>query len=326
MKYGKILLSMVLAACVCGMAACGTTTEENYKIEDGNLVYDTDTSTEMGDTTETADETKASDKRHQIGETVEFNVDGGGEVAVTITDWGTSQSAFGTPYVFVNVIMENIGDTAITASHSLFDIYADDVRLPHIIIESGLLSTGEISPGRKAVGAVYGEGDGMTASVIEVECGGSVFVLKDGNENADGGSRNVVSAEEDTSGSVSLPSDIKVDSEKIDYAALSGNYGGMQGMSSIDLSMYSLPEDSSVGNADVYVQGGEYSYTGEISEVATNVYKVANTEGKEVLLAVSTEIAEYDPGENQDSGNLWIQLYVDGELIEEYMMLEHYES
>ena len=326
MKYGKMILSMILAVCVCGMAACGTTTEENYKIEDGNLVYDTDTSTETTDTTETADETKVSDKRHQIGETVEFNVDGGGEVAVTITDWGTSQSATGTPYIFANVIMENIGDTTVTASHSLFDIYADDIRLTHIITEKGLLSTGEISPGRKAVGAVYGEGDGTTANVIEVECGGSVFVLKDGNEVTDEDSRNVVSADEDTSGSVSLPSDIKVDSEKIDYAALSGNYGGMQGMSSIDIGMYSSPEGASVGNADVYVQGGEYSYAGEISEVATNVYKVANTEGKEVLLAVSTEIAEYDPGEDQDSGTLWIQLYVDGELIEEYMMLEHYES
>ena len=129
-----------------------------------------------------------------------------------------------------------------------------------------------------------------------------------------------------TNGSASLPSDIKVDSEKIEYAAISGNYGGMQGMSSIDLSMYSSPENNSVGNADVYVQGGEYSYTGEISEVATNVYKVANTEGKDVLLAVSTQTVEYNLGYDQDSGTLWIQLYVDGELIEEYMMLEHYES
>ena len=323
MRYRKVILLMTVVISVCEMTACGTTTEENYAIEDGNLVYDTEESTETEDTSET----EVTETRHQIGETVEFNVDGGGEVAVTITDWGTSQSSMGTPMVFFNVTMENTGDTTVTASHSLFDIYVDDVRLTHNITESGLLSTGEISPGRKAVGTVYGEGDGTTAETIEVECGGSVFVLKDGSEISDGENRNVVSVDEDTSGSVNLPSDMKVDYEKIEYASLSGNYGGMQGMSSIDLNMYSSPEENSVGNADVYVQGGEYSYSGEIAEVATNVYKVANTDGQEVLLAISTEIAEYDPGEDPNSeGTLWIQLYVDGQLIEEYMMLEHYES
>ena len=58
-----------------------------------------------------------------------------------------------------------------------------------------------------------------------------------------------------------------------------------------------------------------YSYNGQIAEAAVNVYKVATDTDEEVLLAVSTS----------DNG-IVLQLYVNGNLVEEYFMLEHYES
>lgn len=319
MKFKKTALLLALVLCIGGLNGCGSSTEETYS--------DNVESVEDGTESEETEETVETDSRHHIGDSVDFESDDGGTIRVTLTDWGSADDGLGSSVLAVKYMIENTGTTSVRVGPGLFSVYADDYSIEQTYLNSEDSHTADLSGGRKMDGIFYAKINPNDAQVIEVECGGSVFVLKDGGDAvSDSGSRNVVSVDEDTSNTADIPADMRVDSEKIDYLALSGNYGGMQGMSSIDLSMYSSPEENSVGNADVYVQGGEYAYVGEISEVATNVYKVANTEGQEVLLAVSTEIAEYDTGENQDSGTLWIQLYVDGELIEEYMMLEHYES
>ncbi|WP_172472143.1 hypothetical protein, partial [Thomasclavelia cocleata] len=73
--------------------------------------------------------------------------------------------------------------------------------------------------------------------------------------------------------------------------------------------------ETGIGNAEIYVEGGQYSYNGQIAEAAVNVYKVATDTDEEVLLAAS-----------MSDDTIMLQLYVDGQLIEEYLMMEHYES
>lgn len=68
---------------------------------------------------------------------------------------------------------------------------------------------------------------------------------------------------------------------------LSGHYGGIIGGQSVmDISMYS--EDTvngSIGYADIYVEGGEYSYQAELYEASTNLYWVAADTDEEVALS-----------------------------------------
>lgn len=98
---------------------------------------------------------------------------------------------------------------------------------------------------------------------------------------------------------------------------LSGHYGGIIGGQSVmDISMYS--EDTgngSVGYADIYVEGGEYSYQAELYEASTNLYWVAaDTDEEGALLAY------------RDGTDIIVQLYVDGECITEYLLVGQFQS
>ena len=202
MRYRKIILLIALVISVCGMGACGTTTEENYAIEDGNLVYDTDDNTETGDEAENQNESEVTKKKHQIGETVEFTVDNGGEISVTITEWGTAQNLSYERIMYFSCEIENTGTEPVTVGNPMFSIYADDYSVQKDLSDERIMQTTELAAGRKMQGKIFGAVDPDTVSSLEVECGGSVFVLKDGNETSDERNRNVVSADEDTSGSV----------------------------------------------------------------------------------------------------------------------------
>lgn len=100
-----------------------------------------------------------------------------------------------------------------------------------------------------------------------------------------------------------------------DYSELSGLYEGFN--SSLSISIYSSQEEGEtvIGNARLYVENEEY-YLGEIVVIpGKDIYLVETDEGEEVLLDVKS-----------DYGVIIIDLYVDGQYIDEYSMVEHYES
>lgn len=121
----------------------------------------------------------------------------------------------------------------------------------------------------------------------------------------------LLGVEQDTA----VPSDMILAESPIDYLELSGRYNGINQASEISLSMYSSPEEYAVGNVEISFGSGEYDYSGKISEAATNVYKVEEV-ADEVLLGIST---------NED-GTIFLQLYVNGQLVEEFLMQEHFVS
>ena len=69
-----------------------------------------------------------------------------------------------------------------------------------------------------------------------------------------------------------------------------------------------------IGTADVYTNSRQH-YSGVVTPVEKNVYKIATDTGEEVLLI------------EEDYGDvIMLQLYVDGQYLDEYQMVEHYES
>ena len=100
------------------------------------------------------------------------------------------------------------------------------------------------------------------------------------------------------------------------YYKLSGAYAGITGQSTLSVSIYSAQEEGEVeiGNAEIYSGNGQY-YFGTIIPTEENVYKVEAGTGEEVLLV-----------ETESSEGIVLQLYVDGQYLEEYRMTEHYES
>lgn len=96
---------------------------------------------------------------------------------------------------------------------------------------------------------------------------------------------------------------------------LSGAYNGSIG-GRLSLSIYSSQEGDgvSIGTVDIY-SGNGYCYFGEIIATEENIYTVATGAEEEVLLA-----------ESMVDGIIVLQLYIDGQYIEEYKMEKHYES
>lgn len=113
----------------------------------------------------------------------------------------------------------------------------------------------------------------------------------------------------------SFPEGMKIDNETIEYFDLSGKYVGDNLSSEIELNIYSSPEQDIIGNVQIASESTEYNYSGEVSEVEKNVYCLENVED-EVLLSVY----------RNDDGILMIELYVNGEYVDQYTMQEHYES
>lgn len=100
------------------------------------------------------------------------------------------------------------------------------------------------------------------------------------------------------------------------YWKLSGAYSDSTGSLTISLSIYSSQEEGEmeIGTADIYANNGQH-YVGSVTPVEKNVYKIATDTGEEVLLI------------EEDSGDvIMLQLYVDGQYLDEYQMVEHYES
>ena len=100
------------------------------------------------------------------------------------------------------------------------------------------------------------------------------------------------------------------------YWKLSGSYSDNTGGFTLSLSIYSSQEEGEreIGTADIYANNGQH-YAGAVTPVEKKVYKIATDTGEEVLLV------EGDYGDT-----IMLQLYVDGQFLDEYRMVEHYES
>ena len=120
------------------------------------------------------------------------------------------------------------------------------------------------------------------------------------------------------------PSDFAYDSSSMEYSEpleyysqLSGAYEGRRDQTTLSISIYSSQEEgeAAIGNAEMYIDD-EWYYLGRIiPESEQDVYLVETDTGEEVVLEAYT----YD-------STIVIELYVDGEFIDEYWMVEHYES
>lgn len=275
--------------------------------ENGSLFQTEETKDRAGAETskqETESE-KTVDDRYRIGETVTFGTDSGGLLKVTLTDWGSTFDGFDETVLYVEYIVENIGKENVRIGPGMFEVYADDYSIGSAFVLDG--DEGHyvnLSPGRKTAGTFYVGIDPEDASVIEVEHGDAIFVIKDDSMDA--------MPDENIRDNVNIPSDMQSDAEPIDKHELSGYYGGMMGQSTLSISIYSSQEENEmgIGNAEIYVEGGQYSYNGQIFELATNSYKVESDSGDEVLLAAT-----------KWEDTVIMQLYVNGQFVEEYLMM-----
>lgn len=102
------------------------------------------------------------------------------------------------------------------------------------------------------------------------------------------------------------------DKEQIAAEEISGAYVGSNS-AGCSISMYSSVEDVAVG----YIEWtyNDYSYSGEMIPVDTNVYKVTTKDGDEILIGVYT-----------DNGKIGLDLYLNEERIDYLIMQEHYEA
>ena len=105
--------------------------------------------------------------------------------------------------------------------------------------------------------------------------------------------------------------------EPIDsYYELSGMYSGNSEHSVLSLSIYSSQEEgeTAIGSVDISV-GGNLNYYGNVIPSSKDIFYVETDTGGEVLLVKSIM-----------DGVIVLQLYVDGQWVEDYLMQEHYES
>lgn len=108
---------------------------------------------------------------------------------------------------------------------------------------------------------------------------------------------------------------------RIEPWEIAGYYGGDYGQSTADLSIYSSPEGEEMGNARIYLDSeigvyGGNEYAGTLVEIDDNIYLLQTAGDEELLLAV----------DYTDDGYLCFEFWIDGQWIETYYMIEHYES
>ena len=98
------------------------------------------------------------------------------------------------------------------------------------------------------------------------------------------------------------------------YQRLGGSYSAGIGQSTMTLSIYSSQEEGEVeiGSAVIYADDGQY-FVGSLIPIDIGSYMVTTDTGEEVLLI-----------EQPLSDEVVLELYVDGQCIEQYQMTEHY--
>lgn len=98
------------------------------------------------------------------------------------------------------------------------------------------------------------------------------------------------------------------------YQRLGGTYSADAGQATLSVGIYSSQEEgeTAIGNAVIYTEDGQY-FAGSLIPIDTGTYQVTTATGEEVLLK-----------EASFSDEVLLELYVDGQYIEQYYMTEHY--
>ena len=258
------------------------------------------------------------DGKYKVGDTVKLSDENGGKIAVTVTEWGTDyDSLTEETLTYAEYYIENIGDEEVTVGSGLFTMYTDDYSIDTTSSGSSdmFVLRADISAGRKLTGRVYGVLDPDSVDNIELEVGGSIYVLKNIPYKR-------IDANEMSVENIKVPKKMKADSKQIPY--ISGHYFGNFGQTDMSLSMYSSPEDKALGNIELYIDSevetyGGISYEGQIVEVKPNVYALA-IEGQEVLISF------YIDSSMGTENNIGAQVFIDGEQVETLIMMEMYRS
>ncbi len=99
------------------------------------------------------------------------------------------------------------------------------------------------------------------------------------------------------------------------YWRLSGFYNAGIGQSTLSISIYSSQEEgeTEIGSVEIYADDGQY-FVGTLIPIEEGTYEVMTDTGEKVLLIESP--SDYE---------VILQMYVDGQYLEEYQMTEHYE-
>lgn len=100
------------------------------------------------------------------------------------------------------------------------------------------------------------------------------------------------------------------------YWRLSGFYSASTGQSTLDISIYTSQEEgeTEIGSVQLYADDGQY-FVGVLIPIDEGTYKFMTDTGEEVILT-----------ESPFGNEVILQMYVDGQYLEEYRMTEHYES
>lgn len=126
-----------------------------------------------------------------------------------------------------------------------------------------------------------------------------------------------VTSEENT-----YPSEMKLYKGKLDPMDVAGEYGGDYGQSMASVSIYSSPEGKTIGNATIGLDSeiknySETEYSGELTKLDDNVYSLENNDNQTILLAMN-----YD----EENDIICFEFWIDNEHVENFCMLEHYQS
>lgn len=100
------------------------------------------------------------------------------------------------------------------------------------------------------------------------------------------------------------------------YWRLSGSYSASTGQSTLDISIYTSQEEgeTEIGSVQLYADDGQY-FVGVLIPIDKGTYKFMTDTEEEVILT-----------ESPFGNEVILQMYVNGQYLEEYRMTEHYES
>ncbi len=108
-----------------------------------------------------------------LNEAATFELNDGGEISVTFTNYGEKDDT-----AYINYEIENIGNTDVTVGESLFSVYANDY-IADLGYGANTMYEEIISVGRKASGTLYPDMLLDQVKRLEIECGDVTFLLRD---------------------------------------------------------------------------------------------------------------------------------------------------
>lgn len=307
MKKKFVILIMVGSMAL--LAVCGFALSKAVEYGKKELEYQMEHAGLLDDYSDDSDKSSSqADKKYQIGETVDLETENGALISLTLTDWGSEYDSFlGKTSLYVSYEIENTGDIPFTFTEGIFTIYADDYSIGSTIGKDSIAAR-EISAGRKVFGRTYGNIDPNKVNTLEVEVGGiCVYVLKD----LDGQESNNDTLSESQTG---FPADITADEKPIDIDRLAGFYEGDIKATTLDIFIYSSPEEEVVGNV---IMEGEYSYKGELVKLGTNFYYISDDVGDILTLSFYTDSAD---------GTIRAVFYINQDSFEDFIQTQAYKS